>query len=170
MQITKNAVVSVSYALHEKTIDGKLIEKTADEQPFTFLFGVNSLIPDFEKNLDGLQVGENFSFGIEAANAYGLKDDRNVVDLPIEAFVVDGELASELLQVGKVIPMRGQDGEVMHGQVAGVSDTIIKMDFNHPMAGTDLFFTGQVLNIREATASELEHGHVHGPDGHHHDH
>jgi FKBP-type peptidyl-prolyl cis-trans isomerase SlyD len=64
--------------------------------------------------------------------------------------------------------MSDQDGNIMHGKIIAVSPEGIKMDFNHPLAGMDLHFTGQVVDVREATADEISHGHAHGPGGHHH--
>lgn len=168
MIIAKNKVVSLLYELHENTLAGELIEKVPSEQPFKFLFGAGGLIPEFEQNIDGLKVGDTFEFGIESANAYGLVDEKAIVNLPKDIFVIDGELATELLEVGKVIPMRNEGGHLIHGLVKEVATDTVKMDFNHPMAGKNLFFKGEVVEIREATPTEISHGHVHGPGGHQH--
>ena len=81
--------------------------------------------------------------------------------------MVEGKLA-EMVTPGAFVPMNDQEGNPMQGLVLEIGDETIKMDFNHPMAGLDLFFTGQILDVREATPEELDHGHVHGEGGHHH--
>ena len=168
MVIEPKKVVSVSYVLREKTADGRVLEKTADEQPFYFLFGVGGLLPDFESNLAGLKVGDTFAFGIEHKKAYGAVDESAIVEIPIQSFYVDGKLATDMLQLGNTIPMRTQDGNTIRGVVKAVTADMVRMDFNHPMAGIDLFFTGEVKSIRDATPEEIDHKHVHGPGGHHH--
>ena len=83
-------------------------------------------------------------------------------------FLEDGKPNDELLQVGNTIPMQDSDGNRLDGVVVEVTDTQVKMDFNHPLAGKNLHFTGQIVELRDATSEELAHGHVHGPHGHHH--
>lgn len=64
--------------------------------------------------------------------------------------------------------MRDQEGNPLMGIVKEITDAYVKMDFNHPLAGFDLHFMGEVLEVRDASQEELDHGHVHGPHGHHH--
>ena len=64
--------------------------------------------------------------------------------------------------------MSDSEGHQLRGTIMEVSDDVVKMDFNHPLAGTDLHFEGQILEVREASEDEIAHGHVHGPDGHNH--
>ncbi len=168
MQIQKHTVVSLLYTLRENNASGEVIEVVQKEQPFTFLYGVGQLLPLFEDNIKGLEVGNNFAFSIEAAQAYGEMNPNAIVQLPIETFIVNGELATDLLQVGSTIPMRNEEGHLMQGQVLEVTEQFVKMDFNHPMAGKNLHFTGEVVALREAEETEIAHGHVHGPGGHHH--
>lgn len=165
MQITKDTVVSVHYRLQTDDKEGDLIEETFNGQPLTFLFGVGQMIPDFERHLEGKTTGDKHSFGITSENAYGPINPNAVVELPIETFIVDGKLAAEMLVVGKTIPMSDENGRQLMGTVREVKENVVIMDFNHPMAGQDLFFTIEVLDVRSATQSELEHGHVHGPGG-----
>jgi len=168
MKISQHKVVSVSYTLREDNALGRVIEQTSTEKPFTFLFGVGQLLPDFEQHLNGLGADDTFAFGIESAKAYGLSDPERIVDLPIDIFMVNGKVDTKMLQIGNIIPLRDQAGHVHQGKVLGTTLSMVKMDFNHPMAGINLFFVGKVLSVREATASELDHGHAHGPGGHHH--
>jgi FKBP-type peptidyl-prolyl cis-trans isomerase SlyD len=88
--------------------------------------------------------------------------------VPKNVFESEGSIPDGLLEVGRLLPLTDQEGNQFQGMVAAVADTTVKIDFNHPMAGVDLYFSGKVESIRDADATELEHGHVHGPDGHHH--
>ena len=165
MQISKNSVVSVHYRLQADNKDGNLVEETFGGQPLTFLFGAGQMIPDFEKNLEGKSAGDKHAFGITSDNAYGPVNPDAIVELPKSTFVVDGQLASDLLVVGKTIPMSDEHGRQLAGKVKEVRDESVIIDFNHPMAGQDLFFTIEVQEVRKATESELSHGHVHGKGG-----
>lgn len=166
----KDKAVTVSYVLRNGNAAGELIEQTTPEDPLAFLFGAGGMIPDFEANLLGLEEGNTFAFEIKNDRAYGEIDPSAVVDLPIETFVFDGELARDMLVIGKMIPMRNDENQLIHGKIVEVNEVEGKviMDFNHPLAGIDLYFTGEVLGVRAATAEELAHGHIHGPGGHHH--
>ncbi len=168
MIIAANKVVSVHYTLTEDTADGQLVETTTGGQPLVFIFGVGMMIPDFEKNINGMAIGDKFAFGIEAANAYGIQDPAAIVEVPKHVFEENGKIPDGLLDVGNMLPMQDQEGHQMQGMVAWVGEDKVKLDFNHPMAGVDLFFTGHVEAVRDAEPIELEHGHVHGDGGHHH--
>lgn len=168
MVIEPKKVVTVHYTLTEGTADGELIESTQGSEPLSFIYGVGMMIPDFEKNLNGLKNGDAFAFGIKAANAYGEIDENAIVEVPKNMFETDGKIPDGLLDIGNVLPLSDQDGNHFQGKVAWVGLEKVKLDFNHPMAGVDLFFSGHVENVRDAEAAELEHGHVHGPGGHHH--
>lgn len=166
--VHNNKVVTLTYELHEKDANGGLIEKVSADNPFVFLFGAGGLLPEFEQNIDGKLVGSTFSFGIKAENAYGEVDDKAVEYVPKEIFVIDGVLAEDLLVIDNVINLRDQNGHLVRARVVEVNEAEVLLDFNHPLAGVDLYFTGEVLDIREATEEEIAHGHVHGAGGHHH--
>lgn len=168
MQIAPNKVVLVHYTLTENTAEGELIESTQGNEPLGFIFGVGQMIPDFERNLEGLQAGDAFSFGIKAVNAYGEYDETAVVEVAKNMFEVEGKIPDGLLEVGNVLPLSDQNGNQFEGMVAYVGLENVKLDFNHPMAGVDLFFTGTVEQVRDAEPAELAHGHVHGAGGHQH--
>lgn len=168
MTIQKNSVVSVTYELHTNDTQQKniFIEKADKENPLTFLFGTGGMIVGFEKNLNGLKTGDQFDFHIPSAEAYGVYDLQAVVQLPKEIFKTEGMIDKEILQVGNIVPMADNEGNRMEGKVLEVEETKVKMDFNHPLAGKDLHFKGEVIAVRDATKEEMAHGHVH--DGHHH--
>lgn len=168
MVIETNKVVSVHYTLTEGTAEGQLVESTVGREPLVFIYGIGMMIPDFEHNLNGLKVGDKFAFGIPAANAYGAYDDNALVEVPKSMFEENGKIPDGLLEVGNVLPLQDREGNRLDGMVAWVGLDKVKLDFNHPMAGVDLFFTGHIEALREADPSELEHGHVHGAGGHHH--
>jgi len=168
MVIELNKVVSVHYTLTEGTADGQLVESTEGKEPLVFIFGAGMMIPDFEQKLAGKKEGDKFAFGIPADKAYGPYDQAALVEVPKSIFDDDGKIPDGLLEIGNMLPLQDQDGNRLNGMVAAVGDETVKLDFNHPMAGVDLYFTGHVEALREAEAAELEHGHVHGPGGHHH--
>ena len=168
MIIEKNKAVFVHYTLTEGTAEGELVESTENREPLAFIYGVGMMIPDFEKNLAGMKAGDKFAFGITAENAYGAYDDAALVEVPKHIFEQDGKIEDGLLEVGNVLPLQDQEGNHLQGMVAEVGAESVKLDFNHPMAGVDLFFTGHVDNVRDADPAELEHGHIHGEGGHHH--
>jgi FKBP-type peptidyl-prolyl cis-trans isomerase SlyD len=155
MKIDQNTVVAVKYILKSKT-SGETVEETSEDQPFIFLFGAGQLLPDFESNLQGKQRKDAFDFFIDAANGYGIHSEENVVDLPIAAFAdEDGKPDEEILQVGAELPMMDGEGNSMYGIVVEVGTETVKMDFNHPLAGHDLHFSGEVLDVRAATPEEI---------------
>ncbi|HCK22563.1 MAG TPA: peptidylprolyl isomerase [Bacteroidetes bacterium] len=168
MIIEKNRVVSLAYKLQRNDAAGETIEQVNNEQPFVFLYGVGSLLPDFESNLEGKTIGDKVSFGIAAADAYGLPDDKALEYVPKDIFIIDGKLAEDLLEIDNIVNLRDQQGNLVRARVAEVNEAEVLLDFNHPLAGQDLFFSVEVLEVREATQEEMDHGHVHGPGGHQH--
>jgi len=164
MNVSKNKVVSISYELK---VDGDLIDAAQADNPLVFLYGHGQLLPLFEDNIKDLAEGDSFEFMIPSKDGYGEVNDQAIVELPKEIFVIDGELQEDLLVIGNRLPMRDSEGNALDGTVVEVTDNSVVMDFNHPLAGKDLYFTGKVENVREATAEEISHGHVHGM-GHDH--
>lgn len=164
MKIEPQHVVSLTYDLYTKQEDGSegLVESATQEQPLTFLFGAGQMIPKFEENLSTLSTGDNYDFHIQAAEAYGEFDEEAVANLPKEMFN-----GSDLPQIGEVLPLQDNNGNRFQGQVVSVTEDSVIVDLNHPMAGQDLHFKGEIINVRPATPEELSHGHAHGPDGHH---
>lgn len=168
MTIQENMVVSVDYKLsNHKT--GEHIEATTPDQPMVFLFGVGGIIPQFEENLFGKTVGDTFDFSIAAEHAYGHASEEQIAMIPLNVFHDEnGQFDAAYFSVGKLIPMSDSEGNHLRGKIMEVTSEMIKMDFNHPLAGQDLHFTGSIVDIREATSDEIAHGHAHGPGGHQH--
>jgi FKBP-type peptidyl-prolyl cis-trans isomerase SlyD len=168
MTIDKNTVVSVNYLLTRKDT-GETIEQTSKEHPFVFLFGSGGLLEDFEKNLFHKKAGDTFDFFIDNDKAYGPRDEQFLANVPMDAFLdEDGNFDEVAIKVGVTLPMVDNEGHPLHGTVLEITEAHVKMDFNHPLAGHDLHFKGEILDVRAATAEELAHGHVHGAGGHHH--
>lgn len=164
MLVTKDKVVSVSYELRENNSQGTVLETVGADKPLTFLFGAGNLLAKFEETLNGLKPGEKFQLVLASKEAYGEIDESAIVDIPKSIFVKDGTLDEELLAIGNQIPMRDKNGNHFTGIVQEVAEESVKMDFNHPLAGTNLFFSGEVVEIREASEDELKHQHAHNPD------
>ncbi len=162
MVINKDKVVSLIYELRLDSPSGEVVEELTQDNPLTFLFGSGNLMPKFEENINGLQIGDDFNFDLASVDAYGEVNEAAIVEVPISAFEMDGKIDHNLLTLGNTIPMRDNSGNRLNGVVKEVTTENVKMDFNHPLAGNHLFFKGQVTDIREATEEEISHGHVHG--------
>jgi FKBP-type peptidyl-prolyl cis-trans isomerase SlyD len=165
MIIAKDTVVSVTYELKLAQKNGEVVENVNNSNPLEFLLGHGNLLPKFEDKLTGLKVGDSFDFVLKSDDAYGLISSEAIVELPKTVFMVDGELDDNLLAIGHVIPMMDQGGNRFNGKVIELAQDTVKMDFNHPLAGEDLHFKGEVVGVREATSEELTHGHIHASGG-----
>ena len=155
MKIENNKFTSLTYTLHEAGNDERIIETVEESAPLSFVFGAGRLLPAFEANLEGLEAGSVFDFSLAAADAYGEIREEMVISLPRNIFEDEGVLRSEICYVGNTVPMMDSHGNRMNGVVVEIGDAFVKMDFNHPLAGTDLHFTGKVVGVREATPEEL---------------
>lgn len=161
MNVSKDKVVSVSYELK---VDGEIVDRAEVESPMQFIYGNGTLIPSFENNIKDMTAGDSFDFSIPADQAYGQVMSEYILKLPINIFEREGKVDEELLQVGARLPMVDQEGNQLNGLVMDVKEDHVVMDFNHPLAGQDLHFTGKVEEVRDASAEELTHGHVHSHD------
>lgn len=164
MKINPNHVVSVTYDLYVDNEEGTefLTESATEEQPLTFLFGVGQMLPKFEENLSQLSTGDTYDFRLSAEDAYGDYDEEAVANLPLDMFK-----GTEVPEIGSILPLQDNNGNRFQGQVVSVAEDSVIVDLNHPMAGQELHFKGNILNVRPATEEELSHGHAHGPDDHH---
>ncbi len=162
MTKTPFKVVSVVYELRAGNSGGDVIEKVTKEKPAEFLLGAGKLIDEFEKQVSDLKEGENFEFQIDSDRAYGSVKEEAKVDLPITAFQIDGKIPEDLLQPGKVLPMKDQQGNPLYGRVLEVQEQVVKMDFNHPLAGIDLHFKGEIMSSRKPTEEEVTNKTIEG--------
>jgi len=171
MKIEANKVVSLEYILRRDSHEGEIVEEVLENQPMEFIFGLGMMLPAFESNLNGLSANDTFQFKLNSDEAYGEFNEENIVELPKSNFEIDGEIEEGLLEVDNFITLQDQNENVFDGRVAEIREETVMIDFNHPMAGQALYFTGKVISVREATAEELSHGHLHDNDcGCGHDH
>jgi len=162
MVIEKDKMVSLKYILREGDSNGDIVEEVSNDNPLIFLYGAGNMLPHFESNIENLAQGDKFEFSLTSEQAYGEKREELIVDLPISVFEVDGKVDESLLKIGNQVPMADSQGRRLLGTVVSHTSTNVKMDFNHPMAGTGLHFTGEILSVREATNEELDAGNNHG--------
>jgi len=169
MKIGKNKVVTLTYVLRKDDENGEIIQEVSEKKPFVHLFGAGTLLPTFEENLQGLSPGDEFGFNLSADNAYGESSDKAIVELEKNIFEIDGKIDPEIIAVGKMVAMQDENGRPLDGKVLAIKQDTIVMDFNHPLAGQNLYFSGLIKEVREASEEELSHGHSHGPgESHHH--
>ncbi|MCD4833302.1 MAG: FKBP-type peptidyl-prolyl cis-trans isomerase [Bacteroidales bacterium] len=161
MTISNEKVVTLVYQLKVDNSEGDIVETVKEDKPFVFLYGAGFMLLKFEENLNGLKAGENFEFTLKSDDAYGQASEEALLDLPKNTFEVDGKIEEELLAEGNVIPMQNNEGQKFNGVVVEVKKESVVIDFNHPLAGDDLHFTGNIIEVRDATKEEMEHGHVH---------
>jgi len=158
MIISNDKIVSLSYVLKVKD---EIVDNAVAEHPLEFLYGHGQLLPLFEEKIKGLKIGDTFEFMVPCEQGYGQVNEMAVVELPKEIFKVDGEIPDDLLEVGRSLPMRDNEGNALNGMIVEIKEDLVLMDFNHPLAGQDLFFNGKIESIRDASAEELAHGHSH---------
>ena len=160
MTISNNSVASIHYTLTDGS--GKVLDSSEGQEPLAYLHGSGNIIPGLEKALLGKSVGDKLHVNIPAAEAYGLRDDSMVQELPTNMFS-----GIDQIEVGMEF-----HAETEHGlqvvTVTNVEGDTVTIDGNHPLAGVDLTFDVEVTEIRPATEEELQHGHAHGAGGHHH--
>ncbi|WP_276363446.1 peptidylprolyl isomerase [Daejeonella sp. H1SJ63] len=162
MTIQLNSVVALTYDLYTNENGQEVFVERADEQnPLVFLYGVGMMLPKFEENLSGLLAGDAYDFQLVAEDAYGLKDENAITELPLDMF---GNM--EMPEIGSILPLQDNEGNQFRARVHEISDSAVTVDLNHPMAGQDLRFIGKIISVRPATSEELAHGHAHGADGH----
>lgn len=155
MKIGKNKMVSLTYDLHYDDVNGEMIEQATSENPLSFVFGAGLMLPKFESYLEGLEVNNPFEISLKDVDAYGELDENAIVDLPKNIFFIDGKFDEEMIAVGNSVPMMSTSGQRLNGMVLDITEESVKMDFNHPLAGENLFFKGQILEVREATDEEI---------------
>ena len=161
MTINDKKYVSLTYKLIEENNKDQIIETVDEKNPLNFVVGVGKMLPVFEQKIFNLKQGDNFEFSLEPNEAYGEFTEKAIVEVPSKVFMVNNKVDENIVKIGNTIPMKMSDGNVMNGVVKSFSLQSVKMDFNHPLAGKTLVFSGKVLDVREASKDELEeHGHT----------
>ncbi len=168
MKVDVNTVVTLNYSLSDNETK-EHIEATSNDRPMQFLYGVERLLPTFEEEIHGLSAGETATFSVKSEDAYGVHSPEKIVPIPLNVFQDEtGKINEEIIKVGALLPMSDNEGNQLTGRILTMDENEIQMDFNHPLAGTELLFDVTILDVREATADEIAHGHTHGEHGHHH--
>jgi FKBP-type peptidyl-prolyl cis-trans isomerase SlyD len=155
--VQDGAVVSLAYTL--RLSNGDVIDYSEIDDPLEYLHGAENIVPGLERELTGLHVGESKDVVVEPAEGYGDYDPEDV------EVVERGMLPKNLtVKLGMVLAISDEDGNLSEAVVREISAKDVTLDFNHPLAGQKLFFSVQIIGVREANEEELEHGHPHGDD------
>lgn len=157
MKITANTVAAIHYTLRDN--EGNVLDSSEGQQPLYYIHGIGNLIPGMEEGLEGKQKGDKFSIKVHPSKGYGEKSDEMIQKVPRAAF-------GDTQEIKPGMKFSTNHGEVITVTHVGLDE--ITVDANHPLAGVELNFEVEVMDVREATADELAHGHVHGPEGHDH--
>ncbi len=156
MKITQDKVVSIEYVLK---VEGKVEDQSEAGDPLVYLHGHNNIIPGLEKALEGHDVGDKLNVTVLPEDGYGQHDDEAIQTLPREDFDDDVEIGASYFA-------QSDDGSVNPFTVVSVSGDDVTVDFNPPLAGKTLDFEATVVDVRDATSEELDHGHPHGEGMH----
>lgn len=159
MKIAKDSVVRFHYSVSEQGQES--LESSKDREPLAILYGHGNIIPGLETAMLDREAGESFGVDVAATEAYGEKRDGLSQRVPKKHF------GAQKLEPGMQVVLQTNFGpRAVTIQKVGMS--VVDVDLNHPMAGKDLHFDVEIVEVREASAEELEHGHVHGDGGHQH--
>jgi FKBP-type peptidyl-prolyl cis-trans isomerase SlyD len=158
MLIGSKKAVTIEYTLKDDA--GEVLDTSEGRKPLTYLHGTGSLIPGLEKALEGKTAGDSLEVTVGADEAYGPRDERLVRKMPLR------RIREERIQVGRRYTADTAEGPRLV-LVTAVAGDYVTVDANHPLAGMTLHFAVKIVEVRDASAEELEHGHVHGPGGHH---
>ena len=159
MKIEKDRVVRFHYTVSEQ--GSEPLESSTEREPLAILAGHGNIIPGLEKAMDGHEAGDRFGVDVAAAEAYGEKREGLSQRVPKKHF------GGQRLEPGMQVVLNTNFGP-RAVTIEKVGMSVVDVDLNHPMAGKDLHFEVEIVEGREATAEELEHGHVHGDGGHQH--
>ena len=154
----ENKYITVAYELYTDNEKGihELVEKAPVEHPFQFITNMGVALDAFEAKVAALPEGENFDFTLTADEAFGPYEEAHVIDLDKEVFCIDGRFDKNTIYPGNVIPLVNADGNRFQGLILEVTDSKVKVDLNHPLAGKDLHFRGEVVTSRPATVAEIQ--------------
>jgi len=160
MQIVDQKVVTLHYTLTDN--EGTVIDQSEDGS-FAYLHGARNIIPGLESALAGKSAGDEVTVAVLPEDGYGARDDSMLQQVPKSMFEDGSQIA-----VGSQFHAQGPNDEMLVVTVMEIHDEHVVVDGNHPLAGVELNFDVTVVDVRDASEEEVEHGHVHGPEGHHH--
>lgn len=150
MKISEGNYVEITYVLREAGPEGEELEVCPADDPFGFMIGEEEVLPSIEAKLMGKKAGDSFDFQLAMDDAYGAEEEEALVEVSKSVFLVDGELDETLFELGEVVPMETEDGDEVIGVIAEVRLNSVIVDFNHPFAGLDLHFSGNINLVSEA--------------------
>ena len=159
MIVENEKVVTATYGMFVDGENGQeeLMERATKDHPLVYCHGLGMMLPKFEEALAGKQKGDKFDFRIDHTDAYGEYDEEGVLDLDKKMFFNgDGEFDSERVYVGAIVPMNTVDGQVVNAQILEISKDKVTIDLNHPLAGENLHFVGEIIDLRDVTPAELD--------------
>lgn len=153
-----NYRIGIDYKLYVIEADGTAVleEETTKQEPFRYLSGFRMTLEKFEQETSGLNVGDSFDFTLTKDDAYGDHYEERVLMLDKQMFCVNGKFDSENIQVDALVPLQNADGQRFLGHVLEITDSQVKMDLNHPLAGKTLNFKGTVVEKEVATPQEIQ--------------
>lgn len=152
-----NKYYAIAYKLYTVVNGERSLEEEAPaNDPFIFISGFGTTIPGFEKQIEVLEKGQAFDFVIKKDDAYGDYYDERVIKLDKSVFTINGKFDAQHIFVDAIIPLQNEDGNCFMGQVLEITDDSVRVDLNHPLAGRDLNFVGEVVECREATDKEIQ--------------
>jgi len=160
MQIADDMAVLIHYKV--ANTEGEVLDSSDGDEPLAYIHGQGDIVPGLEQALIGKAAGDQVKVTVSPELGYGVREESKVQTVPRDAFESDAQI-----EPGMRFQAEGDDGEVIV-TVTSVSDDEVTIDANHPLAGQTLHFEVQVVEVRPCTDEELAHGHIHGPDGHHH--
>ena len=157
-KVESGVVVSMEYTLH---VDGELLDSSEGHGPLQYLAGHRNIVAGLEDAMMGMQIGESKDVVVAPTDGYGEFDEDAFLDVPKDQFPKDMNLEEDM-----ELTVRDDSGEGRYARVETIEGEAVRLNFNHPLAGEELSFNVKVIALRDPTAEELEHGHVH--EGHHH--
>jgi FKBP-type peptidyl-prolyl cis-trans isomerase SlyD len=160
MVIAQDKVVLIHYTLTDDA--GKVLDSSSGGEPLAYLHGQGNIVSGLEKALDGRQAGDKLRVRVEPADGYGVREDSLVQQVPRRQF------GGANVRPGMQLHAQTSHGHARVVTVTHIAGDMVTVDGNHPLAGEVLNFEVEVTEVRDASGEELEHGHVHGPGGHHH--
>ncbi|KXX71941.1 peptidylprolyl isomerase [Flammeovirga sp. SJP92] len=158
LSISEGLVVALTYKLYRDSAEGNFIEEAPKDDPFLFYVGAGGVLPKFENALLGKKQGDKFQISLKAEDAYGkVIKEYSEVKVAKNAFgFADEEEEEAMLQVGHILSVADQDGDVYDGKITKINKKDVIMDLNHELAGMDLFFDGEIVEVRKPTKEESD--------------
>ncbi len=161
MALDANKIVTINFILKDE--DGNVLESTENMEPFSFISGNNQILPKLEEAVNQMLIGTKRDVKVQAAEGYGEYNESAIQQVDKNEFPEDVKLEEGMRMIAN-----SPDGKQMPFIVNKIEEKEVTIDFNHPLAGKNLEFNVELVDVRDATPEELAHGHVHGAGGHHH--